>query len=119
MWDGHQIVQCAGIAYATQPDNVAQDGSGRNSPFTSALLKFMERPGLSLPDLMIEVRKEVLNATNGKQVPWDSSSLTGRFSFKFEGTIAITPEGVAAIDPGDHRQCFIGALIRYIVASTL
>ena len=81
------------IAYATQPDNVAQDGSGRNSPFTSALLKFIERPGLSLPDLMIEVRKEVINATNGKQVPWDSSSLTGRFSFKIEGTITIAPEG--------------------------
>jgi len=27
------------IAYATQPDNVALDGEGRNSPFTSAFLK--------------------------------------------------------------------------------
>jgi hypothetical protein len=80
------------IAYATQPDNVALDGSGRNSPFTSALLKFIERPGLSISDLMIEVRKDVITATNGKQVPWDSSSLTGRFSFKIEGSVDIAPE---------------------------
>jgi hypothetical protein len=79
------------IAYATQPDNVALDGSGRNSPFTTALLKFIDQPGLSLPDLMIEVRKEVIAATAGKQVPWDSSSLTGRFSFKIEGTVEIAP----------------------------
>ncbi|MBI5262859.1 MAG: caspase family protein [Bradyrhizobium sp.] len=81
------------IAFATQPDNVAQDGDGRNSPFTQALLAHIEQPGLSLPDLMIEVRNEVMRQTNGKQVPWDSSSLTGRFSFKIEGTITVTPEG--------------------------
>jgi len=80
------------IAYATAPDNVAQDGTGRNSPFTSAVLKFIDRPGLSLSDMMIDVRNEVIQSTNGKQVPWDTSSLTGRFSFKIEGTITITPE---------------------------
>ena len=79
------------VAYATQPDNVALDGEGRNSPFTTALLKHIEKPGLSISDLMIEVRNEVMQATNGKQVPWDSSSLTGRFTFKIEGTGIITP----------------------------
>jgi hypothetical protein len=87
------------IAYATQPDNVALDGSGRNSPFTTALLKFIDQPGLSLPDLMIEVRKDVITATAGKQVPWDSSSLTGRFSFKIEGTVEIAPVGAAPASP--------------------
>jgi hypothetical protein len=80
------------IAFATQPDNVAQDGAGRNSPFTQALLANMEKPGLSLSDLMIEVRNDVMRQTNGKQVPWDSSSLTGRFSFKIEGTVTIAPQ---------------------------
>jgi hypothetical protein len=77
------------IAFATQPDNVAQDGAGRNSPFTQAFLANMEKPGLSLSDLMIEVRNDVMRQTNGKQVPLDSSSLTGRFSFKIEGTVTI------------------------------
>ena len=80
------------IAFATQPDNVAQDGDGRNSPFTQAFLANMEKPGLSLSDLMIEVRNDVMRQTNGKQVPWDSSSLTGRFSFKIEGTVTIAPQ---------------------------
>ena len=50
---------------------------------------------------MIEIRKEVMPPTSGKQVPWDSSSLTGRFSFKIEGTVEITP---AAAKPGGSAQ---------------
>ena len=33
-----------------------------------------------------------MQSTNGKQVPWDSSSLTGRFTFKIEGTVTVRPE---------------------------
>ena len=65
------------IAYATQPDAVALDGTGRNSPFTTALLKHMNTPGLEIAALMRRVRAEVIQATNGKQVPWDHSSLLG------------------------------------------
>lgn len=65
------------IAFATQPGNVALDGEGRNSPFTTALLKHLGTPGQSVTDDLIQVRKEVLDATEGKQVPWDNSSLTG------------------------------------------
>src|SRR5262249_51931616 len=36
------------IAFATQPGNVAVDGSGDNSPFTTALLDNVEIPGLSI-----------------------------------------------------------------------
>jgi len=89
------------VAYATQPDNVALDGDGRNSPFTAALLKHIEQPGLSISDLMIEVRNEVMQATNGKQVPWDSSSLTGRFSFRIEGTVTVRPD-----TPGADEMLF-------------
>ncbi len=69
------------IAYATQPGNVALDGRDRNSPFTSALLKHMPAKGRSLYSTMIEVRKEVVATTNGEQVPWDHSALTGDFYF--------------------------------------
>ncbi|RWF16626.1 MAG: hypothetical protein EOS25_19585, partial [Mesorhizobium sp.] len=65
------------IAFATQPGNVAHDGSGRNSPFTTALLKHLGTPGQSITDDLIAVRRSVLDATDGKQIPWDSSSLTG------------------------------------------
>ncbi len=70
------------IAYSTQPGNVALDGTGRNSPFTAALAKHVVEPDRNLTSVMIEVRKDVLAATGGKQVPWDHSALTGEFYFQ-------------------------------------
>src|SRR6478609_8665386 len=70
------------IAFSTQPGNVALDGEGRNSPFTDALLHHIDAEGASINDMMIEVRNDVLKATDGKQVPWENSSLTGQFFFK-------------------------------------
>jgi uncharacterized caspase-like protein len=65
------------IAYATQPDNVALDGEGRNSPFTAALLKHVATQGLEIGSVMRRVRADVIQATRSKQVPWDHSSLVG------------------------------------------
>ena len=65
------------IAYATQPDAVALDGTGRNSPFTTALLKHINTRGLEIGSMMRRVRADVVQITNGKQVPWDHSSLLG------------------------------------------
>ncbi len=63
------------VVYATQPDNVALDGSGRNSPFTTALLKHMQTPNIEISGLMKRVRSDVAAATKEAQVPWDHSSL--------------------------------------------
>src|SRR5262249_17363626 len=65
------------IVYATQPGNVALDGEGANSPFTAALLKHIETPGLEVRLVVSRVRQSVIEATRDKQVPWDSSSLIG------------------------------------------
>jgi hypothetical protein len=65
------------IAYATQPDNVALDGEGRNSPFTTALLKHLPTPGLDVAVLMRRIRSDVVASTRSRQVPWDHSSLIG------------------------------------------
>jgi len=65
------------IGYSTQPDAVAQDGTGANSPFTEALLKYIEMPGLDIELLMRRVREDVIEATAGKQIPWSNSSLVG------------------------------------------
>lgn len=81
------------IAYATSPGNVALDGQGRNSPYTSALLNHIETPSQDIGSLMIAVRQEVLAASDGKQVPWEHSSLTGQFYFK------PAPAKVAAATP--------------------
>jgi uncharacterized caspase-like protein len=70
------------VAFATQPNRVAADGDGRNSPFSQALLKYLPTPGLELRTLMTRVRAEVVNITGGTQRPevWDS--LVGEFAFK-------------------------------------
>ncbi len=65
------------IAYSTQPDAVAQDGRGRNSPFTTALLKYLPRQGLEVEQMMKLVRVDVMGATQQQQVPWGHSSLVG------------------------------------------
>ncbi|WP_305988832.1 caspase family protein [Roseibium sp. MMSF_3544] len=70
------------IAYSTQPGNVALDGSGRNSPFSAALLKHMETPGADIAMVLRRVRQQVLTETGGRQVPWSNSSLTGEVVLK-------------------------------------
>jgi uncharacterized caspase-like protein len=70
------------ITFATSPDTIALDGSGRNSPFTQAMLKYIRTPGLEVRSMLTRVRADVIKATNEQQVPWDHSSLTGDFYFK-------------------------------------
>lgn len=69
------------VAFATQPGNVSNDGAGNNSPFALALSKHLETPGLSISDLVIEVRNETRDLTLGRQSPWDQSSLLSQFYF--------------------------------------
>lgn len=65
------------IAYATDPGNVAKEGEdGGLSPFTSALVKHMRIPGLTLAEVMGRVSADVAVATQGQQTPWNVASLT-------------------------------------------
>jgi uncharacterized caspase-like protein len=90
------------IAFSTQPGNVALDGAGRNSPFTAALTNRIRERGRNLTALMIEVRKDVLKATNGRQVPWDHSALTADFFFQPQGA---RPEPTAELpEAGDSSK---------------
>jgi uncharacterized caspase-like protein len=69
------------IAYSTQPDNTAADGQGRNSPYTDALLRHIELPGVTIEELLRRVTRVVRDATNRQQIPWYTSSLTQSFEF--------------------------------------
>ena len=57
------------VAYATAPDDVAQDGQGRNSPFTAALLKRLQEPGLEIGLMFRRVASDVNAQTAGRQRP--------------------------------------------------
>jgi hypothetical protein len=63
------------IVFSTRPNSVAADGTGRNSPFTAALIRHMSARGLEIRQMISRVRKDVLAATGDQQVPWDNSSL--------------------------------------------
>jgi len=78
------------IAYSTAPGDVADDGKGTNSPFTKALAESITKPGATINDVFQDVRGKVRTATNKKQVPWDSSSLTAPFYFVPEAETAKT-----------------------------
>ncbi|GBH30200.1 caspase family protein [Sphingobium xenophagum] len=69
------------VAYSTAPGSVAADGSGANSPFATALIAEMAKPGQPIEAMFRNVRRSVLKATDGKQTPWDSSSLLESFTF--------------------------------------
>jgi hypothetical protein len=89
------------IAYATAPGTTAADGSGPNSPFTTALLKHIETPGLELRQMITRVRADVRTSTRGRQIPWDTSVLEGDFFFRptaeqQQATIPQRPEDALA-----------------------
>lgn len=64
------------IAYSTKDGQVAQDGDGKNSPFTTALLQHLGDPD-DIAVVLRKVREKVMKNTGGKQQPWEYGSLTG------------------------------------------
>jgi uncharacterized caspase-like protein len=69
------------LAYSTAPGEIALDGTGGNSPFTEALARNLETPGVPIETLFKTVRVDVLKETGNQQTPWDTSSLTTDFQF--------------------------------------
>ncbi|MEW6629306.1 MAG: caspase family protein [Pseudomonadota bacterium] len=63
------------IAFATEPGAVAYDGTGDLSPFSSAFSRRALAPNQEIRTVMAAVRRDVVKATDGKQVPWENSSL--------------------------------------------
>jgi tetratricopeptide (TPR) repeat protein len=70
------------ISFATQPRSVSLDGDDGHSPYSRALAETMQRPGFGLFKTFNEVGLAVEKATNGRQLPWVSSSpISGNFYF--------------------------------------
>ena len=65
------------IAYASKAGSTASDGDGKNSPFTTALVKHVTKPGLDLRKAFGYVRDDVLKSTGNRQEPYVYGSLGG------------------------------------------
>ena len=80
------------IAFAAKAGAVASDGDGQNSPFATALVKYIAEPGLDLRLAFGRVRDDVLKATGNRQEPFVYGSLGGE-------TMALVPLAAKPADP--------------------
>lgn len=65
------------VAFASKAGTVAMDGEGKNSPFATALAKYLTEPGVDVRIALGKVRDEVVAATNREQEPFVYGSLGG------------------------------------------
>lgn len=93
------------IAYATAPGDVASDGTAAagNGLYTQQLLRFINTPGLPIEQMHKQVRIAVTAASNGDQVPWESSSIMGDFYFAGSNGAPGTVQTVASTPSGNAR----------------
>jgi hypothetical protein len=105
------------LSYSTSPGAEAEDGNGADSPYTTALLAVAREPGLPIEDAFKRVRVSVNKATEGRQTPWESSSLTEDFAFvagpasgsaSASGTAAAPKPAVAKRTVEQWRQVLQG-----------
>ncbi len=83
------------LGYSTSPGAEALDGRGEHSPYAQAFLDLARQPNLPIEQLFKRIRLQVNQTTDGRQTPWESSSLTGEFTF-FGDTL------VAAARPAEN-----------------
>ena len=90
------------VAFATSAGQVAYDGTGINSPYSSALANALQTPGLDVYDTFRTVRGDVRSATGGSQIPWITGSIETRFVFRpgdagseQVAEVAVAGEGLA------------------------
>lgn len=85
------------VAFATAPGAEAADGSSGNGLYTSQLLRFMSTPGLKVEDVFKRTRVAVKQASGGRQIPWESTSLEGDFFFA-AGSAGAAPAAAVNLD---------------------
>ena len=87
------------ISFATEPGNVAEDGDGPHSPYTSALLEHIDAPNLDIGLMFRQVRGTVSGATEGLQRPRTEVALVGEFFLNPTNTITPPTSTRPSISP--------------------
>jgi uncharacterized caspase-like protein len=88
------------IAYSAKAGSTAQDGDGKNSPFTIALSQHLTTPGLDVRKAFGFVRDDVLKSTASRQEPFVYGSLGGN-------DVALVPARAAPAQPTANPQAEI------------
>jgi len=97
------------ISYSTSPGAEAEDGTGADSPYTTAVLSVAREPNVPIEEAFKRVRVAVSQTTEGRQIPWESSSLTTDFKFfpgdkGQQGTTAPKPSTTPVRSTDDWRR---------------
>jgi hypothetical protein len=87
------------VAYATQAGRTADDGTGRNSPYTAAFLRHIEAQD-EIGTIFRRIAADVYQATGSTQLPELSLSLVGEFYLRSK-----PPAAVAGIPPVSGGPC--------------
>jgi len=80
------------IAFAAKAGLTALDGNSKNSPYATALVKYIAKPGLDLRRAFGFVRDDVLQATGNRQEPYVYGSLGGE-------DVALVPKAEEPVPP--------------------
>lgn len=88
------------VGFATAPNEVATDGNGRNSPYSAALLKHIEKPGVDVLQVLTAVSADVRAATRNNQRP--------EFLSKLIESISLAPrEAVKTPETSREREASV------------
>jgi Caspase domain len=89
------------LAYATAPGNVAEDGDiadgNGNGLYTQYLLQELQGPAAKIEDVFKRVRLSVRKKSQGRQIPWESTSLEEDFYFNDGIKFTFKPEFLAQV----------------------
>lgn len=88
------------VSFSTQSGQTAADGSGRNSPYTSAFLKHIEEPQ-EIGEVFRDISSDVYDSSGKTQLPELSLSIIGKFYLNGPVSITVAPAAPQAAPRAD------------------
>jgi uncharacterized caspase-like protein len=88
------------VSFSTQSGQVAADGSGRNSPYTTAFLKHIEEPQ-EIGEVFRDISSDVYDSSGKSQLPELSLSIIGKFYLNGPVSVTVAPAAPQAAPRAD------------------
>lgn len=93
------------VVYATKAGSVAEDGSGRNSPFALSFAQRVVEPGVEVRYMLANVRDDVLRATEAYQEPYIYGSLSSKERY-LAGSQSLPRRMTVALNEGSADKVY-------------
>jgi len=104
------------IAYSTAANTTSiERAADRNGIYTKFLLESLAIPNLSVEQVFKNTRTNVISSTEGRQVPWDLSSLHGEnFSFIASDQVDVPFEEIIRVWENEFAEILLPDLLRFL-----